>query len=519
MCVVGPVASGKSTLVQGLIGELTPLQQNNQTDTKCIVRGQVSYAAQIPFILNATVRDNILFGEPYDKERYERVLDACCLTADIETFHYSDLTEIGERGVTLSGGQKQRMSLARVAYSAPDVAILDDPLSALDAGTGKKVFERLFKPSGGNGLFSNTAVVLVTHASHFLNLVDSILVLVNGKSVFVGEWNELADCHPSDPNEADAIEAIRTSVQEDHSDEGPVTQNHPSSSKTAEVAKSNVATDINRSVKAKDTSNTDDDGKIMSVEERKYGLSDMSTWLSWFRYAGGPFFFAMIVISMAFDRFMYVATEWWLAVWTKGAYEPVYALGKEYPAQTDGLDAQHEYIKTYVIILAISCFLTILRTNWIIQGGAQCASRMFVLMLSKVLYAPMSYFDTTPIGRLMNRFTYDTETLDVTLVMNMTMLMTSLGWIFAGIIIQAIILPWQLFAILFIVVMYWMLVLHYRKSAVDLQRLDATSRSPVQAQLSEGVLNDILFYILLQLLLNLDFYLTLAFCHVITFSN
>jgi len=104
-----------------------------------------------------------------------------------------------------------------------------------------------------------------------------------------------------------------------------------------------------------------------------------------------------------------------------------------------------------------------------------------------VLYAPMSYFDTQPIGRLMNRFTYDTETLDVTLVMNMTMLMTSLGWIFTGIILQSIILPWQLFAILFIVIMYWIIVLHYRKSAVDLQRLDATSRSPVQAQLAEAI--------------------------------
>ena len=141
---------------------------------------------------------------------------------------------------------------------------------------------------------------------------------------------------------------------------------------------------------------------------------------------------------------------------------------------------------TYLIILFLSCALTIIRCNWMIQGGARGASRIFVLMLSKVLYAPMSYFDTTPIGRLMNRFTYDTETLDVTLVMNMTVLMTSCGWLFTGIILQSIILPWQLLVITFIIFMYWVLVLHYRKSAVDLQRLDATSRSPVQAQLGEG---------------------------------
>jgi len=485
MCVVGPVAAGKSTLVQGLIGELTPMSE----DDRFKVSGRISFASQIPFILNATVRDNILFGEPYDKERYDRVLEACCLTADIETFHYKDLTEIGERGVTLSGGQKARMSLARVAYSQPDVAILDDVLSALDAGTGKKVFEKLFKPPGGNGLFSNTAVVLVTHASHFLNLVDSILVLVNGKSVFVGEWDELEQCHPSDPNEMDAIEAIRSSVQEDHSNEQQVDPSLAVQlSPIATTAKSSKIADIDRSIKPRDPIiPKDEDGKIMTVEERKFGLSQMSTWLAWFHWAGGPFFFGVIIVSMAIDRGMYVATEWWLAIWTQGAYEPVYQFGREYAAQSSGLDAQYDYIKTYLIILLISCVSTILRTNWIIQGGARGASRLFAVMLNKVLYAPMSYFDTTPIGRLMNRFTYDTETLDVTLVMNMTVLMTSLGWIFTGIILQSIILPWQLVVILFITVMYWVLVLHYRKSAVDLQRLDATSRSPVQAQLGEAI--------------------------------
>lgn len=481
MCVVGPVAAGKSTLVQGLIGEILPTTPSSNEASICQVRGRVSYASQIPFILNATVRDNILFGEPYDKKRYDRVLEACCLKADIEQFLSRDMTEIGERGVTLSGGQKARLSLARVAYSQPDVAILDDPLSALDAGTVKKVFEKLFKPIGGNGLFNNTAVVLVTHASHFLNRVDSILVLVNGRSVFVGEWGELANCHPKDTNELDAIEAIRSSVQEEHGG--------GFDGEDGEIANaSNDTTSANGQAKdAKDIDTDDDKGRIMTVEERKYGLSQISTWIKWFTYAGGFCFFITIIITMIFDRFMYVATEWFLAIWTQGAYEPVYKLGRWYPAQTDGIEAQYEYVKTFLVILAVSMTATILRTNWIIQGGARCSSRLFVAMLSKVLYAPMSYFDTTPIGRLLNRFTYDTETLDVTLTMNMTMLMTSLGWIFTGIILQSIILPWQLFTILFIIGMYWVLVLHYRKSAVDLQRLDATSRSPVQAQLAEAI--------------------------------
>ena len=206
-----------------------------------------------------------------------------------------------EPGVTLSRGQKARLSLARVAYSRPDVAILDDPLSALDAGTGKNVFEKLFKPTEG-GLFSNTAVVLVTHASHFLKRVDSLLVLVNGKSVFFGEWGDLGSCHPTDASELDAIEAIRSSVQEEHSKE-----NDTSTSKSAPQPVSFDAT-VHEGEAALDT----EKGRIMTQEERKYGLSQLSTWASWFSYAGGWVFSVIVVITMALDRFWYVAIELWI---------------------------------------------------------------------------------------------------------------------------------------------------------------------------------------------------------------
>jgi hypothetical protein len=205
-------------------------------------------------------------------------------------------------GVTLSGGQKARLSLARVAYSRPDVAILDDPLSALDAGTSKKVFERLCKPTAP-GLFANTAVVLVTHASHFLKRVDSLLVLVNGRSVFVGEWGDLASCHPTDPNELDAIESIRSSVQEEVNDDSDLS--HTPSPTTQHISLDSTehrdATQLNV-----------EKGRIMTQEERKYGLSQMSTWASWFSYAGGWTFFIVFVITMTLDRYLYVAIELWI---------------------------------------------------------------------------------------------------------------------------------------------------------------------------------------------------------------
>lgn len=221
-------------------------------------------------------------------------------------FHFTNFSimwgVILSLGVTLSGGQKARLSLARVAYSRPDVAVLDDPLSALDAGTSKKVFERLFKPTTP-GLFADTAVVLVTHASHFLKRVDSLLVLVNGRSVFVGEWGDLASCHPTDPNELDAIEAIRSSVQEEVGND-----NDPSLTSSPKT----------QPISLDSTQHTDaaqvnvEKGRIMTQEERKYGLSQMSTWASWFSYAGGWTFFIVFVITMTLDRYLYVAIELWI---------------------------------------------------------------------------------------------------------------------------------------------------------------------------------------------------------------
>jgi ABC-type protease/lipase transport system fused ATPase/permease subunit len=186
--------------------------------------GRVAHSSQVAFILNATLRDNILFGNEFDPVRYERVLNACCLRADLNQLPAGDETEIGERGVTLSGGQKQQVSLARVVYSDPNIALFDDPLSALDAGTSRFVFDRLFKRCGGNVLLSMTAVVLVTHASHFLNQVDRIMVVVDGNVPFCGTWLELTEARLDDydPKAKIAIESILHKVQEtgDNNDYG-----------------------------------------------------------------------------------------------------------------------------------------------------------------------------------------------------------------------------------------------------------------------------------------------------------
>lgn len=257
-------------------------------------------------------------------------------------------------------GQKQRVSLARAAYANAELVLCDDPLSALDAGTGKRVFERLFKAK--DGLFSNAGTVLVTHANHFLHRVDRILLLVDGEMRFMGTWTELLEFHPAHDATRVAVDSIRASVQEDSDEEDLDLQDGAAS----------AANKSDRGKASLSTNNTaTDNGELMTVEQREHGYARMKTWLLWFKHAGGLGFLLMQVLLLAMDRFAYVATEFWLSTWTDGADGPITVFGFDFPAQTDGYSAQYRYLAVYGTILFVSCLSTFLRSEW--AGELLCA--------------------------------------------------------------------------------------------------------------------------------------------------
>jgi hypothetical protein len=256
---------------------------------------------------------------------------------------------------------------------------LDDPLSALDAGTSKAVFDNLIR--GSNALFQTAAVILVTHASHFRNRVDNILLVVGGQSKFCGSWENLTVFEPVDPETRIAVEHIRSSVQEVSMEKKKFEDEYETIHET-----------------------TRKDGKkdvLMTEEEREQGLSSIKTWLLWFNHAGGLLFIVVQVFLLTMDRFAYVSVEFWLAKWTSGAFDSVDMLGITFDPQTDGRSAQAKYMLVYFLILVISVTFTTLRSEWSVTGGRRAATTVFHSMLVslhimfRAIVLPQSEVDTS----------------------------------------------------------------------------------------------------------------------------
>ncbi|WOL15825.1 hypothetical protein Cni_G24606 [Canna indica] len=299
--IVGMVGSGKSSLLSCILGEMRKISG------KVRVCGSTAYVAQTAWIQNGTIQDNILFGQPMNRKRYEEVIRVCCLEKDLEMMEFGDQTEIGERGINLSGGQKQRIQLARAVYQDCDIYLLDDVFSAVDAQTGSEIFKECIR-----GILKSKTIVLVTHQVDFLHNVDQILVMRDGTIVQSGKYDELLESGTdfaalvaAHDSSMELVEQSSSSVQ-DKLDQ-PSRQSEPSA---ANHERSNGE---NGSIISPETEKKKGTSKLIEEEERETGHVSWNVYMLYITQAWGWWGAALVFLVALVWQCSLMASDYWLA--------------------------------------------------------------------------------------------------------------------------------------------------------------------------------------------------------------
>ncbi|XP_075699212.1 ATP-binding cassette sub-family C member 2 [Rhinoderma darwinii] len=496
VAVVGGVGSGKSSLVSAMLGEM------DHVNGHINIKGSVAYVPQQAWIQNATLKDNILFGEPLEETRYQRVLEACALLPDLQMLPGGDMSEIGEKGINLSGGQKQRVSLARAVYQNTDIYILDDPLSAVDAHVGKHIFEKVVGP---NGLLKNKTRVLVTHGVNFLKHTDEIVVLVNGgvtetgsyKTLFAnnGAFAEFLRTYAKQDHTKDSEPTVLLDADEEDDSEDPVEQ-------AAEVAEDIVTTTLKRenslhrrklgsmngtlrrSLKdmAKDKG---EDGKkvekgqqLIEKETVETGKVKFSLYMKYLRAVGWGFS-SWILVTYILQNVAFVGQNIWLSEWTSDA---VTYFNQSYPV------SQRDMRVGVFGALGVAQGIFVFLGAFLVAAGTVRASRLLhVQLLRNILHVPMQFFDTTPTGRIVNRFAKDIFTVDETIPMSFRSWISCILGVISTLFVICLATPIFAAVIIPLTIFYYFVQRFYVTTSRQLRRLDSVTRSPIYSHFGETV--------------------------------
>ena len=395
-----------------------------------------------------------------DEGFYEQVLDACALRPDLAILPAGDATEIGERGINLSGGQKQRVALARAAYARADVVLLDDPLSALDAEVGKHIFEHVI---GHEGLMKGSTRLLVTNALQYLSQCDGVIALVPGEGVEAGSG--LVACAGSYAELMADSPAFKSLIESFGHTQAVVATAAPAAAEGAPPA-AVVAT----AAVTKPASVTT--GKMMSVEEKKEGVIASAVYMRYLR-SGGSLWLTVPTILLAYilSQLAQVVSQWWLTFWTSDFTYSKLPIGG--------------YMGVFAALGVAAAFLAFIRVIIMMLMGLRASRILHDGLLRSVVSAPMSFFDTTPVGRLLARFTADLEMIDTLLPSTLGMLGMCIAFIvgtFGAIIFAA---PWFALVCVPVLVVYYQVMLYFRNVSREVKRFESITKSPIFALFSE----------------------------------
>uniref|UniRef100_A0A060SZS5 ARAD1C02970p n=1 Tax=Blastobotrys adeninivorans TaxID=409370 RepID=A0A060SZS5_BLAAD len=549
--VVGPTGSGKTSLLMALLGEMDLLsgrvylpggrsREDVKPDPNTGMAETVAYCSQQAWLLNDTVKNNILFASPYDEERYQMVIKACALQRDLEILEAGDQTEVGEKGITLSGGQKQRISLARAMYCNARHLLLDDCLSAVDSHTAAYIYEHCLS----GPITENRTVILVSHnVALTISKAYQVVVLDNGRVKAFGTPQGVVDSgalgdddlirQSASQSASHAASQVATRVGSAVDLASGTDQSTKPKSLAKELTKKlNKAKQAGTESAALEASSSSDEepaevsrpppAKLVQEESMSEGYVDRKVYMAYIRAMGGPAFWVVLALFFAGYQGTNVLQSWWIREWTvKGLVDgdvsvsmvsklPTLSDGKKYFASSasflanswmsgnsnysmDTFDETQPhfahstgyYLSVYLGIGVLGMISATLKELIIFWGGLKASRNMFQDLLENVLRAKMRFFDSTPIGRIMNRFSKDIEGVDQDAAPVLAGVAHCLLMCVTTALLIAVITPGFIFAAIVIMCLYSAIATFYLATSRELKRIDSVSKSPIYQHFGE----------------------------------
>ena len=483
--IVGTVGSGKSSFLSAVLGEMEavdgakvyiPRQESAEEQKNSNFS---SFCAQTPWVVNDTLRGNILFGRRYNRERYEKVIEACALLDDLAVLPAGDRTEIGEKGINLSGGQKARVSLARAMYSEETkLLLLDDPLSAVDAHVGEHLFRRAITGEVSAG----TTRLLVTHHVHFLPQCDKVIVMEGGRIKHYGKYSDLID------EGVDFADSVDVTKGDDAPDTSAVDGNEPSPASDKGTTPAETSRNSKDGKEGAVDGGSDDKAKaamkkrgqsLVQKEEREEGSVAGSAYIHYARAGGFCAFLAMFLIQ-GLGRASEIGASFWLAYWAENAIS----------ASMTGVPLSDErtvwFLNIYALFGIVAVVGLTVRSILMAVHRLHASKTLHENLLTRILRAPVAFFDVTPTGRVLARFAADMDKIDLDLTQSIGQ---GMGTIFSVLgAIGAIVAATKgtfLIALIPMGYFYYLIQKWFRRTSTELERVTSISISPIFADFSQ----------------------------------
>uniref|UniRef100_A0A670HSL5 ATP binding cassette subfamily C member 6 n=1 Tax=Podarcis muralis TaxID=64176 RepID=A0A670HSL5_PODMU len=441
VAVVGQVGAGKSALLSAVLGEM------EKTGGTAQRKGSVAYVSQQAWIQNTTLRENILFGLELNKLYYEKVLEACALLPDLEQLPAGDQTEIGERGVNISGGQKQRVSLARAVYSSADLYLLDDPLSAVDVHVGKHLFEKVIGPSG---LLKNKTRILVTHNLAILSQTDIVVMMEDGRITEMGSYKDLLS------RRANFAELIQTFGGGKEDEEMPSVSSRQQNRFVQANLRSFV---LNAFLMKKEKVAT---GSVIVLKYlQAFGWSWV--WLTVAAYIG--------------QNVVAIGQNLWLSTWTTEA--------KEIKDYTEWKQLRNYKLSIYGLLGFLQGLLVCCGAYVLTRGSLSASRSLHHQLLDSVLHLPLQYFETNPIGQIINRFTKDMFIVDIRFHYYLRTWLNCTLDVVGTILVIVYTSPLFILGVIPLGYLYFTVQRYYIASSRQIRRLSGATQTPIISHFSE----------------------------------